>query len=207
MAFSLPKDQRGQVMALLIIVAWVGAYFYWSKIHTAAHAQVVADHVVIDSLNRVIQTAKADLASGSIEDLRRRVAEYQKSLGVMRTLVPEQNEVPTLLDEINTRAKMRGVVVDQFQPLSDIPGTIFDTKQYHLTVYGHYDQVGEFLADVASLPRIMVPEAVGLSPAQQSTERALGDTTGGLLEATMTLKTYVKAAPPPAPKGKANAHG
>jgi hypothetical protein len=72
------------------------------------------------------------------------------------------------------------------------PKPAFDIYRYRLQVYGHYDQVGEFLADVASLPRIMVPQGLALIPATQQTQKLVGDTLGALLEASFDLRTYVK---------------
>ena len=63
-------------------------------------------------------------------------------------------------------------------------------------MYGHYDQIGEFLADVSSLPRIMVPQALVLRAASQQTQKLVGDTLGALLEASFDLRTYVKRIPP-----------
>ena len=70
-------------------------------------------------------------------------------------------------------------------------------------MYGHFDQIGEFLTDVASLQRIMVPQDLTLHEATQQTQRLLSDTLGGLLEVGLVVRTYVKAAgPPPAPAGR-----
>ena len=49
-----------------------------------------------------------------MEDLRRRLEGYRSSLELMRRLVPDRNEVANLMDEISTRAKIRGVQVAQF---------------------------------------------------------------------------------------------
>ena len=62
-------------------------------------------------LEAAIDSAKRELARGSVEDLRKRVEAYRATLAVLRQLVPEQNEVPNLLDDISTRAKIRGVPV------------------------------------------------------------------------------------------------
>src|SRR2546425_5948196 len=43
----------------------------------------------------IIDKAKQDLASGTVEDLRRKVEQYQALLGVMRRLVPERSEEHT----------------------------------------------------------------------------------------------------------------
>src|SRR2546426_12841649 len=203
MALGLPTDQRGQIMALLILTALAGGYFFWTKKHKPDMASLTAANQESDSLERIVAAAKADLASGSIEDLRRRVEEYQGSLELMRRLVPERNEVPTLIDDFSTKAKVRGITIGKIQPLTPEPGSPFDTYRYRLEIYGHYDQIGEYLADVASLPRIVVPQDVALSAATPAAQKLLGDTVGALLLAEFAIRTFVKAAkPPPPPAGK-----
>ena len=198
MAMGLPTDQRGQIMALLILVALAGGYFFWTKVHNPQSAQIAASNHEADSLQAIVEAAKRDLASGSIEDLRRRVEEYRGSLELMRRLVPERNEVPTLIDDISTKAKVRGVTLGKIQPLSPEPGQPFDTYRYRLEVYGHYDQIGEYLADIASLPRIVVPQDVQLAIAAPQAQKLLGDTLGALLLAEFTIRTFVKSSLPPA---------
>ena len=199
----LPTDQRSQIMALLILFAGAGGYFFWTKKHTPDVEQIRSANAESDSLERIVAAAKADLASGSIDDLRRRVEEYQGSLELMRRLVPERNEVPTLIDDISTKAKVRGITLGKIQPLSPEPGSPFDTYRYRLEIYGHYDQIGEYLADVASLPRIVVPQDVTLATATPAAQKLLGDTAGALLLAEFAIRTFVKAAkPPPPPAGK-----
>ncbi len=197
MALGLPTDQRGQIMALLILVALAGGYFFWTKVHQPQSAQIEAETQQADSLEKIVEAAKRDLASGSIEDLRRRVEEYNGSLELMRRLVPDRNEVPTLIDDISTKAKVRGVTLGKIQPLTPDLGTPFDTYRYRLEVYGHYDQIGEYLADVASLPRIVVPEEVILSTASSAAQKQLADTAGSLLLADFSIRTFVKSSGPP----------
>jgi type IV pilus assembly protein PilO len=225
MAFGIPQDQRSLVMLLIIVGCLAGGYFLWDKVQSPRRAQAAAGERQIDSLSGVIRKAKADLASGSVESMRRAVEQYRAALGLMRRLVPEQNEVPSLLEDISNRAKVRGISLGSFQPLPAEPGPAlvlsyreqgdtaqptrapepaFDIYRYRLQVYGHYDQIGEFLADVASLPRIMVPQGLVLRPASQQTQKLVGDTVGALLEASFDLRTYVKRTSAAA-RGTANA--
>jgi type IV pilus assembly protein PilO len=224
MAFGIPQDQRSQIMLLIIVGCLAGGYFLWDKVQSPRRAQAIAGESQIDSLNNIIRKAKADLASGSVESMRRAVERYRAALGLMRRLVPEVNEVPSLLEDISNRAKVRGISLGSFQPLPAEPGPAlalsyrepgdttaprpaepaFDIYRYRLQVYGHYDQIGEFLADVASLPRIMVPQSLVLRPASQQTQKLVGDTIGALLEASFDLRTYVKRTSVAA-RGTANA--
>jgi len=197
----LPQDRQSQVMLLIFVAALAAAYFFWTDWAQPTAAKISAANSETDSLQVIIDKAKQDLASGTVEDLRRKVEQYQALLGVMRRLVPEKNEVPALIDDISTRSKVRGVTIGRFEPLAVDATAPFDTYRYRLEILGHYDQLGEFLSDIASLPRIVVPQDVILRAAQQQTQRVLNDTLGSLLEAQFVIRTFVKsAAPPPAPK-------
>lgn len=199
----LPTDQKGQVMALLAVLALAGVYAVWTYVVSPDRAKVTAVQTETDSLQQIVDAAKADLAQGTVEDLRRNVAAYSASLELARRLVPERNEVPALIDDISTRSKIREVTLGTMQPLAPEPGSPFDTHRMRLEVFGHYDAIGEFLSDIASLERIMVPVDLQLKAASQASQRLLGDTLGSLLVANFTIKTYVKA--PAAAVGGANA--
>jgi type IV pilus assembly protein PilO len=168
----------------------------------AGKERVVAIRDTITKLETATDSAKKELARGSIADVRSRLESYRSSLMLLRRLVPERNEVPNLLDDISTRSKIRGVTLSQVvpQPVEAGP-TPFDTYSYNMSVIGRYDQIGQFMADVASLQRIIVPYNVSVAAANPSAAKALGDTTGSLLEARFQIRTYVKA---PTPEGGAS---
>lgn len=156
-------------------------------------ATVVQDSIT--ALQAETDSARAQLAQGTMDDLRRRLDSYRVSLELMRRLVPERSEVPNLLDAISTRARIRGVTLSNVAPISVTPGPIpFETQLYQLSVLGHYDRIGEFLADVASLERIIVPYDVRIFPANATAAKALGDSSGAMLEAKFQIRTYVKTA-------------
>jgi type IV pilus assembly protein PilO len=194
----LPTDQRSQVMMLLTLLALGAGYAFWHFYYQPASEQITSTKAAIDSLQTIVERAKQDLARGTMEDLRLKVERYRGMLGLMRRLVPEQNEVPAMIDDISTRAKVRGVTIGKIEPLPVEPGPPFDTYRYRLEIMGHYDQLGEYLSDIASLPRIVVPQDVILKAASAGAQKLLGDTVGALLEADFSVRTFVKSTPPPA---------
>jgi type IV pilus assembly protein PilO len=157
--------------------------------------QVAAVRDTIARLDAATDSAKKELAHGTVEDLRKRLDTYRGSLALLRRLVPERNEVPNLLDDISSRSKIRGVTLSQVVPLPVEPGPVpFDTYKYNMSVIGHYDEIGMFLADVASLQRIIVPYDLQVAAASGAASKALGDTAGSLLEAKFQIRTYVKSS-------------
>ncbi|MEO6067012.1 MAG: type 4a pilus biogenesis protein PilO [Gemmatimonadota bacterium] len=201
------NEQRKIYLGLLFLAGVVGFVGYsglelagWQGL-SARFGVIQAKEDSVTTLQARIDSAKTELATGSVEDLRRRLEGYRASLDLLRRLVPEQNEVPNLLDAITTRAKIRGVEVAAFSPGAVTPGPVpFTTQRWDLVIYGHYDQVGEFLADVASLPRIVVPVDLKVRIAAANVAATYGDSTGSLLQAGFSVLTYVKL---PQPEGAA----
>ena len=161
---------------------------------SAQRQRVVAVRDTIAQLEAATDSAKKELARGSVADVRKRLESYRSSLLLLRRLVPERNEVPNLLDDISTRSKIRGVTLSQVVPQPVEPGPApFDTYTYNMSVIGRYDAIGQFLADVASLQRVIVPYNLTVAAANTNSARALGDSSGAMLEAKFQIRTYVKS--------------
>lgn len=209
MAAFPPQDRRSQIELLLTVVALVLGYFGYAGFSMVGltgykplglHRDSLRTE--IDTINASVMRAKRDVAGGAIDKLDQRLAEYGASLGLMRQLVPAKSEVPNLLDDITSRAKMRGTTFAGFTPQAVESNTPYDIQRYRLTVSGQYDQIAEFLTDIASLPRIIVPYDLHL----QKVQGPASDTTRTtpMLQATFAIRTYVKqmpdttsASPPP----------
>jgi type IV pilus assembly protein PilO len=182
--------------ALVGYIAYTGAVIQMVGINglasRKAHVAAVRDTIV--TLEAATDSAKKELARGTVADVRKRLESYRSSLSLLRRLVPERNEVPNLLDDISTRSKIRGVTLSQVVPQAVESGpTPFDTYRYNMSVIGKYDQIGQFLADVASLQRIIVPYDLTVAAANSSAAKALGDSSGAMLEAKFQIRTFVKS--------------
>lgn len=192
---AMTEKERRQLMTLLIAVPILGIVAFWMYWRTPAQERTVELERTIDSLQGVVDSARQELARGSVEALRQRVREYEQSLTVMRRLVPTDAEVANLIDDISNRAKLREVHLADLSPQGFEEGGRYRVAHYRFSVFGHYDQLGAFLSDIASLPRIMVPHAVTIDVADRRDASSLGDTTGSLLEANFQLRTFVKQPP------------
>ena len=203
----LPKNQRDQVMVLLVIVAVALIGLYYVYVYSPK-AEVLTDlQAHVDSLDMSNQRAKAELAKGNVEQLRAEAAKLQANLEVMRQLVPTSNEVPALLEQVSTAARRVGLDLATVKPQPVIEGDQFDTYRYQVAVIGDYHSLGEFLANVGSLTRIVAPTNLALSnlgngAAVEQRKKALKNN-NSVLDSRFELQTYVTktAAPRPAPAG------
>jgi Tfp pilus assembly protein PilO len=198
-----PKDRRGQMLALLTIAAVFTLWVLWKGFEWPVHIDgmnqynlrrdsLLARIVVLESR---VTHLKAEVRHGTTQQLTERLALYTSSLELMRQLVPSSGEVPNLIDDIGSRAKVRGATFAGYLPQPAEPGTPFDVIRQGFTVTGRFDQVSEVLTDVASLTRIVVPYNVRLvritGPAADTLQRR------ALLTATFMIRAYVKSAPLP----------
>ena len=190
---ALSQKERQQVLGALIVLAVLAVVGFWMLWRSPKVEQMAEVQVEIDSTTTRVNAAERILKSGMGEQLQQAIATYQTSLGVMRRLVPSANEVPDVLDDIASRARVRGVDLREFERQPPQPVGPFQLYRYNYTVTGYYDQIARFITDVASLPRIMVPTDVALGQAPGDAQRLAGDTTGALLQATLQIRTFVKA--------------
>jgi type IV pilus assembly protein PilO len=199
---AISSDSRSTPLLLLLLAGIVGYIVYSGSVIDqvgmtglqAGRERIAAVRDTISQLEAQTDSAKQELATGTVDDLRKRLDTYRTSLGLLRRLVPERNEVPNLLDDISTRARIRGVNLSGVLPMPVEAGPVpFDTYRYQMSVLGHYDQIGAFMADVASLQRIIVPLDVTIAAANASAAKALGDSSGALLEAKFLIRTFVKS--------------
>ncbi len=198
MAGAIPQDRRGQMLLLFTVVAAVAMYvllqgFTMLSVDGVKQYKLRRDSIQtqVDTLEAQVRRAKADVQHGTVGLLETRLAEFRSSLDLMRQLVPASTEVPNLLDDISSRAKMRGATVAVFTPQGLESGSPFDTQRARFQVTGLYDQIGEFLSDIASLPRIVVPLELKL---ERLTGPAADTTHHAMLQVSFQIRTFVKAA-------------
>ena len=196
----LPESKRDQLMLVLCLVAAALVYVYYAYMWSGTNADLNALSAHLDTLTTQNEAARRDIASGETARLQAEAQSYGTMLTSMRRLVPTANEVPQLLDEISTAARGAGLEIGEVTPDSVIPGPVFDTYKYHMTVQGSYHRVGELLSNVGSLTRIIEPMNLNLIKATTAAANAQTRKGEAALSASFDIQTYVaKTAPAAAP--------
>ncbi len=152
-----PQNQRDQLMVGIALCALLtaGAYWYFFFDPRSVAREELTQRV--DVMETANTRARSELARGNPEDLKRQASEYRENLELMRLLVPSENELPGLLEQVSTAARRVGLDIASVEPVPVITGEEFDTYRYRLSLTGGYHRVGEFLANVGSLTRIVAP--------------------------------------------------
>jgi type IV pilus assembly protein PilO len=189
---SMPSGQREQSLIFVCFVAVVAIGAYWHFRYTPVAADIAAMQAHVDSLDTVNRKAKAELAKGSLADLRAELARYERTLELVRTLVPASNEVPALLEQVSTAARREGLDLASVDPQPVAQGTGYDTYRYGMAVLGGYNALGAFLSNVGSLSRIALPVGVSLKlSTNQAATKSRQKPKEAVIEAHFQLQTFV----------------
>jgi len=206
MASILPANKRDQTMLGVIVafLAFAGLYIYMMWMPQKATLEETQTH--LDSLNVLNTRAHSEMAQGKTNELKAEAESYGQDLEVMRRLVPTGNEVPALLEQVSSAARRVGLDIADVQPLPQLTGDQYDAFKYRMSVHGSYHQIGDFLANVGSLQRIVAPINLTLSPMNMDPKARKVPRTQAL-DARFEIQTYVartapvpKAGPAPRPE-------
>ncbi len=197
----LPANKRDRILGGVGAAALALGIAYGFLVWQPRRDELVEMQAHVDSLLVINQRAKSELAQGKTNELKIQADLLTADLKVMRLLVPTENEVPTLLDQVSTAARRVGLEIVDVQPLPTLVGDQYEAFKYRLVVRGgSYHQIGDLLTNIGSLTRIVAPINVVLNP--QSDIRLVKRTKMQNLEARFEIQTYVAHAPPPPPPVK-----
>jgi type IV pilus assembly protein PilO len=160
----IPTDPKQQRWAAAGVGALIAFYLFYSFVYTGQREEVTAMQTRLDNLEQSNRRAQITAARGGAE-LEQRLAEYERHVIALETLIPASDEVPALLREITAQARaLTGVDPAQFRPEPDEPGEFYTLKAYQMQAIGEYHDIARFLTAIASLARIITPVDVSITP-------------------------------------------
>jgi type IV pilus assembly protein PilO len=179
---------------LLIGIAGLAlaGYGYYAYVYTPRTTEVAALETRLEELQTRNSSARA-LTRGVGNDPEGVLAAYRRQLEAVEGLIPSGEELPDLLDAISVEAQRTGVEISLIQPSGATEESYYTRRVYDMAVIGRYHDIGEFLTRVASLPRIVTPKNLTLTPAAAATGPA-GQPSAAApvrLEARFSIETYV----------------
>ncbi|RJG42354.1 type 4a pilus biogenesis protein PilO [Motilimonas pumila] len=121
---------------------------------------------------------KAALAS-NLDAYRRQMVEIEALLAELVKKLPSKSEVSQLLDRINFIGSDNGMQFQRFKPMSEVEREFSIEVPYSIKVTGNYDQIGQFSADIAKLPRVIILDDVVIKKLEND-----------MLDVELKAKTY-----------------
>ncbi|MEX2528988.1 MAG: type 4a pilus biogenesis protein PilO [Gemmatimonadota bacterium] len=159
----IPSDPKQRNALLVIVVALAGLYAFYEYFYTPRANELTELELRVESLEDRNRVARATAARGGA-DLEERLTVYERHIRQLEQLIPRGEEVPALLNSITNEARIARVSLNSIQPEGTQPGDFYSRQSYAISVLGSFHDVGRFLTAVASLPRIVTPVDMEITP-------------------------------------------
>ncbi len=109
--------------------------------------------------------------------------EIERSFGTMLQQLPGKTEIPNLLVDISQTGLAAGLEEKLFQPLDENRQDFYAEKPIKIRLDGSYHEFGNFVSDIAALPRIVTLHDIEIEAAEK-------DGPFDELTLNVTAKTY-----------------
>lgn len=90
-----------------------------------------------------------------LKKLEKDIVTAQLRLDSLKSMFPDQKEIPKLIREITSVARASEIYTARFNPLPDIQREYYVENRYDMIVEGGYHQLAEFFSFFANLPLII----------------------------------------------------
>lgn len=116
-----------------------------------------------------------------LPEMRDQLASLQGQITRLRTMLPTDAEIPTLLDSISDAAINNRLTIETIRLRLTQTQPHYVEQPLDIQVRGGYHQLARFIADITSLPRIVTLHDFTLEPVEQN---------GDVLRLSLLARTY-----------------
>jgi len=157
MAFSL-RDPKTLRLIATVILGGAAVYVFLATPYLPVNYPVA--NAKIKDLKADFEKKSNDLARArqSVADLPRFQAEFaalHERYEMAAEQLPTDNEMPGVLRRLTLAGQQCGIQFESFRPDPEVRKEHYTEVPIQLKIVGGYHQVGQFLAEVANMPRIM----------------------------------------------------
>jgi type IV pilus assembly protein PilO len=193
---------------LIALLAAALAFVFWTYWYSPKKVDVDEMASQLERLDQSNRIAQITVARGGTE-LADRLTQYERHVDRLEALIPENEEVASLLNQISGSARETGVSDPEMSPEPDEVGDFYTKESYEIQVVGEYHNIGRFLTHIASLSRIITPVDLQLTHFEGDRELLDPDIEVPLV-ASLRIQTYIlpsQGGVPPAEGGPPGAEG
>lgn len=137
------------LLAIFLVIVVGGWWFDWSEQLT-----------VLETKEREEAVLKEDWVGKkrqavNLPEYRRQLSEIDRQFGALLKQLPNRSEMESLLADINQAGLGRGLQFELFKPGTEVMKNFYAELPIAVRVTGSYHDLGEFVGDVAQMPRIV----------------------------------------------------
>ena len=135
---------------LFAVICGLGWYMYFKPQHEEFDSLVAKEAALREEFEQKQERA------ANLQAYREQLQQIELVLQHMLRQLPGKTEMPDLLVDISQAALASGITNELFEPQVEITKDFYAEKPISLRMVGSYHQFGDFMSNVASLPRVVI---------------------------------------------------
>jgi type IV pilus assembly protein PilO len=159
--WPLPARIFLAVVAAVVIVA--AAYFFMVK-----EKQLVLESEKTKEVSLKETFQKKAFEASNLEKYRQQIAEMEESFEALKKQLPNDTEVPGLLEDIDEKGVGSRLVIDSITLQPEKPAEFYVELPIDIKVTGGYHEFGSFVSGIAGMPRIVTLHNFSISRKKDS---------------------------------------
>lgn len=173
-----------KLVALLLIAGAIVFGFYWFSIKDS-YLRLERDTAREQSLRQEYQSKAFRVAN--LDAFKEQLAEMEETFGALLSQLPDETEMPGLLDDISTTGTQTGLEIVRITPNNDVLKEFYIETPISISVRGAYHEMGNFVSAMSAIPRIVTLHDFNI---QLQTQREARTDVEAPLNMTIQARTY-----------------
>ena len=145
-----PLPGRIAVCVLLAVLVFAGTYYLKIKDLNTQLDRAIAEE---SSLRKSFEQKSFEAAN--LDDYRQQMRDMEASFEALLSRLPEDTEVPGLLEDIDARGSESGLNINSITLNEEQATEFYVELPISINVEGGYHDMGSFISGVAGMPRIV----------------------------------------------------
>lgn len=147
------KDPKFRLPALILLIGVIGTVIWYNQSYISTKQTIETLEKKYNAQQDTLRTIQA--LKPQLNKLREDLQAAQSKLDSLKSIFPDQKEIPKLLREITSVARASGITTTKFNPMPDVEKEYYIENHYNMAVSGGYHQLAEFFAFLANFPLII----------------------------------------------------
>ncbi len=174
------------VTLVLLAVVLVGG-FYWFAIR-GSYEQLDRQASKESTLKDEYQNKAFRVAN--LDAFKEQLSSMQETFGALLSQLPDDTEMPGLLDDISTTGTQSGLEIDRITPNEDVVKEFYIETPIEISVRGSYHEMGNFVSAMSAIPRIVTLHDFVIEVERQAANADASEPLTAPLGMTIQARTY-----------------
>lgn len=177
---NLPRPVQHAIFAGLVVCLAVLFYMYCIK-------SLVKDCNALENeiAKLEITVAEATAVKSQHAEFQKELADLEKRLTVLRSILPAEKETPTVVRNVQSMAVSSNLTIEKFTPKPEIMRDFYSDWPIAIEVQGNYNGLGMFFEKIGRSTRLIDVGTIAINSISGSTDPKQ------TLKASCTATTFV----------------